>query len=225
MKGNGPRSFDPVVIGHRETECWAGYYRHEWGRVLLAALGMVAEGFGMGRRRTIAGSWHVLRANQAWAPYPDNDPDAAKRHMQRFYQLVADDGGLSLDPSHAATLELHWWRLHRAHQHDPGINSGPADPVPGRALQLPLCDRPDGGLPRRTFARRGHGPVRPLGRGGLPPGRPAARGRATGAGGFIHFTAGSRVQVAASRLPPAPGTTRRNSLRSRTGPHRLVDGG
>ena len=123
MKGKGPRSFDPVVIGHMETECWAGYYRHEWARVLRAAVGMVAEGFGMGRRRTIAGAWHVLRANQAWAPYPDNDPAAAKRHMQRFYQLVADDGGLTLDPSHAATLELQWWRLHRAHQHDASVTT------------------------------------------------------------------------------------------------------
>lgn len=72
MKGKGPRSFDPVVIGHMETECWAGYYRHEWARVLRAALGMVAEGFGMGRRRTIAGastsSWPTTVASPSTRP-------------------------------------------------------------------------------------------------------------------------------------------------------------
>lgn len=34
---------------------------------------------------------------------------------------MADDGGLPLDPSHAVTLELQWWRLHRAHQHDASV--------------------------------------------------------------------------------------------------------
>src|SRR5258708_1863663 len=82
---------------------------------------MVSAGFGMSAWRTIAGSWLVLRANQVWAPYPDNDPDRARDFMRRFYALVAADGQLDLEPAQAARLEVEWWRLHRLHQHDVGL--------------------------------------------------------------------------------------------------------
>jgi hypothetical protein len=117
---SGPRSFDPVVLGNQETYAWASYYRHEWRRFLVAAVGMVGTGFGMGRVKTLVGAFHVLRANQLWAPYPDNDPDGARASMRRFYALVVSDHGLDLDPVRASELEVEWWRLHREHQHDPG---------------------------------------------------------------------------------------------------------
>jgi hypothetical protein len=101
-----------------ETDAWAGYYRNEWGRCLRAFVGMVSEGFGMSRRRTLLGAWYILRANQAWAPYPDNDPDAAREYMRRFYTLVDDDGALVLDPEQSSRLEVDWWRLHRLHQRE-----------------------------------------------------------------------------------------------------------
>ena len=111
------RSFDPVVIGRRDCDAWAAYYRREWVPFLRAAIGMVDAGFGMGRRRTLRGAWHVLRANQVWAPYPDNDPDAAREQMRRFYALVFADGHPHLHPVRAAALEVQWWRVHRLHQH------------------------------------------------------------------------------------------------------------
>ncbi len=117
----GPRSFDPVRVGNLETDAWAAYYRHEWFRFLVAAVGMVGAGFGMNRRRTLLGSWYVLRANQLWAPYPDNDPDGAREQMRRFYALVARDKGVRIDPGRAARLEVEWWRLHREHQHDAAV--------------------------------------------------------------------------------------------------------
>lgn len=113
----GPRSFDPVVLGHRETDAWAAYYRRDWRRVLVAAVGLVSAGFGMGRTKTVIGAFHVLRANQLWAPYPHNDPQGARSSMRRFYALVAKDHGARIDPSRAAELEVAWWRLHREHQH------------------------------------------------------------------------------------------------------------
>ncbi len=118
---NGPRTFDPVVVGNRETDAWAAYYRREWRAFLVAAVGMVGEGFGMGPARTLAGAWHVLRANQLWAPYPDNDADGARASMRRFYALVAADASVDLDPVRAARLEVEWWRVHREHQHDDGV--------------------------------------------------------------------------------------------------------
>ena len=115
------RTFDPVLVGNRETDAWAAYYRREWRAFLVAAVGMVSAGFGMRPHKTLVGAWHVLRANQLWAPYPDNDPDGARRSMRRFYAIVLRDSDLTYDPFRAAELEVEWWRLHRAHQHDPSV--------------------------------------------------------------------------------------------------------
>jgi hypothetical protein len=116
-------TFDPVVLGDRETDAWVHYYRHEWGPFLRDSLGLVSEGFGLGPLRTLVGAWLVLRANQVWAPYPDNDPDAAREYMRRFYAMVAD-GNLHLDPVEAARREVHWWHVHRVHQREDGITEG-----------------------------------------------------------------------------------------------------
>jgi hypothetical protein len=79
---------------------------------------MIDQGFGLGPRLTFIAAWHVLRANKAWAPVPDNDPDAARASMMRFYRLVLGHSELSFDPHRAAELEVEWWRLHRAHQRE-----------------------------------------------------------------------------------------------------------
>ena len=76
------RSFDPVRLGGYEADAWVAYYQRRWGTFLRAAIGMVREGFGMPRARTLRGAWLVLRANQAWAPYPANDPDRARALMR-----------------------------------------------------------------------------------------------------------------------------------------------
>ena len=132
-RGRGPRSFDPVRVGNLETDAWAAYYRHEWLTFLRAAVGMVGAGFGMSRLRTVQGAWYVLRANQLWAPYPDNDADGAREQMRRFYALVArSTGQLTIDPVRASELEVEWWRLHREHQHDDGTEE--------RALVQSLVD-------------------------------------------------------------------------------------
>jgi hypothetical protein len=113
-------SFDPVVVGQRETAAWVAYYRHEWPAFLRAAVGMVAAGFQMPARDTVRGAWAVLQANRAWAPMPDNDPATARRQMRRFYDIVVASGWGSFDTSRAAELEVEWWRVHRSHQHGGG---------------------------------------------------------------------------------------------------------
>jgi hypothetical protein len=116
-------TFDPVAVGRAETDSWAAYYRHEWPKLLVAALVLVREGFRLNRRETIEGAWYVLRANQAWAPFPDNDPAAARTEMAKFYAVVNRAGRLRVDPVRAAELEVEWWRVHRAHQHDPAVGA------------------------------------------------------------------------------------------------------
>jgi hypothetical protein len=118
----GPRTFDPVVLGGHECDAWATYYRHEWRPLLAAAVGMVRTGFGMSWPRTLRAAWYVLRANQVWAPYPDNDPDAAREYMGRFYGLVSADGQLRIDPLEAARREVEWWRIHRMHQREDALS-------------------------------------------------------------------------------------------------------
>ncbi len=113
------RSVDPNRVGAMECRAWVTYYRHEWGKLLLASVGLVRHGFRMRWDRTLYGAWLVLRANQLWAP-ADNDPDGARRCMERFYRLVARDSGESIDTVEAARRELSWWRAHRAVQRDAG---------------------------------------------------------------------------------------------------------
>jgi hypothetical protein len=111
------RAFDAVDLARMESAAWIGYYRREWGRVLAASIGLVRCGFQLPWPQTLWGAWLVLRANQLWAPYPDNDPEGARRLMTGFYAL-AGGGGQGFDPANAARLEVEWWRVHRELQHD-----------------------------------------------------------------------------------------------------------
>jgi hypothetical protein len=112
------RSFDPRRVGSLECDAWVAYYRREWFSFLRAAILLTRHTFALPWPQTVRGAWLVLRANQLWAPFPDNDPDGARRAMQRFYQLVADHHGETFDPERAAALEVEWWRVHREHQHE-----------------------------------------------------------------------------------------------------------
>src|SRR3989440_9533256 len=87
------RDFDPVRLGGAETDAWVCYYLRRWRPFLRASVTMVRVGFGLPWPDTIRGAWWVLRANQAWAPFPDNDPAAARAYMRRFYALVVRRGG------------------------------------------------------------------------------------------------------------------------------------
>ena len=73
----------------------------------------------MGTVATFRAAWYVLRAIQVWAPFPDNDPEAARGYMESFYRLVADQSGEDIDPQLAARLEVEWWRVHRDLQRRP----------------------------------------------------------------------------------------------------------
>ncbi|HEY1237058.1 MAG TPA: hypothetical protein VGE91_01890 [Solirubrobacterales bacterium] len=112
------RSFDPVRVGELECTAWVAYYRRRWPAFLRAAFGLTRESFGLSWAATLRGGWWVLRANQVWAPYPDNEPDRARSYMRRFYELVRDHSGEDIDPTEAARLEVEWWRAHRELQHD-----------------------------------------------------------------------------------------------------------
>jgi hypothetical protein len=112
------RSFDPRRLGAAECDAWVGYYRRRWRDVLGAVARMVRTGFGMPWPQTLYGAFLVLRANQLWAPVPDNDPEGARRTMRRFYALVARTAGEGFDVDEAARREVDWWRVHRHLQRD-----------------------------------------------------------------------------------------------------------
>jgi hypothetical protein len=122
------RSFDPRAVGRLECRAWETYYRREWLPFLVASVGLVRAAFRMSWPKTLLGAWWVLRANQVWAPYPDNEPGKARALMKRFYALLREPG---LNPVHAAELEVEWWRVHREHQREEG---------PGDALVAALSD-------------------------------------------------------------------------------------
>jgi hypothetical protein len=112
------RSFDPRQVGSLETIAWVTYYRREWLPFLRAAISLTRHTFGLPWPSTLWGAWLVLRANQLWAPYPNNDPAGARQAMERFYRLVARHHGESFDPRRASELEVEWWRVHREHQRE-----------------------------------------------------------------------------------------------------------
>ena len=73
-------------MGELECDAWVAYYRRRWPRFLRAAFGLTRESFGLSwAAHAPAAVVGCLRANQVWAPYPDNDPDAARAYMLRFY--------------------------------------------------------------------------------------------------------------------------------------------
>jgi len=112
------RSFDPRQVGALEADAWVAYYRREWLPFLRAAVALTRHTFGLPWPSTLYGAWLVLRANQLWAPYPDNHPEAARATMERFYRLVARHHRESFDPRRASELEVEWWRVHRVHQRE-----------------------------------------------------------------------------------------------------------
>jgi hypothetical protein len=120
------RSFDPRAVGRLECRAWETYYCRRWAAFLVASVGMVHAAFRMSWPRTLAGAWLVLRANQKWAPFPNNDPDAARALMRQFYRLLRRSERASFDPARAAELEVEWWRVHREAQHDGGSGSSEA---------------------------------------------------------------------------------------------------
>ena len=124
----GPlRSFNPVQIGRLECDAWVAYYRRQWPRLLLVSVLLVHRAFRLDWPRTLHGAWLVGRANQLWAPYPDNDPAGTRRCMRRFYGLLRLAHGAPADPARAAALEVDWWAAHRARQH---AVTGPDDTDP-----------------------------------------------------------------------------------------------
>jgi hypothetical protein len=114
------RSFDPVEVGRLETDAWVTYYQRRWAAFLRASIGLVRSAFDLGPVSNLRGAWLVLRANQLWAPYPDNHPKRARACMRRFYALVRLTYGEPSNPAKAAELEVDWWRVHREIQHEPG---------------------------------------------------------------------------------------------------------
>lgn len=44
----------------------------------MSSVGLTRHMFGLPWPATLQGAWLVLRANQRWAPYPDNDPEGAQ---------------------------------------------------------------------------------------------------------------------------------------------------
>ena len=68
------RSFDPRKVGLLECDAWVTYYRREWLKFLRAAVLLTRHTFALPWPETVRGAWLVLRANQLWAPFPNNDP-------------------------------------------------------------------------------------------------------------------------------------------------------
>jgi hypothetical protein len=126
-------------VGALEAAAWIAYYRREWLSFLRSAVALTRHTFGLPWPQTLWGAWLVLRANQLWAPFPNNDPVGARRAMERFYRMVARRYSETYDPMTASELEVAWWCVHREHQR--GRGQGPPEEA-GRIAphEQPLID-------------------------------------------------------------------------------------
>jgi len=125
------RTFDPRIVGVLECAAWSAYYRRDWPAFAVSALRVGRHAFGLSWKATIHCSWLMLRANQLWAPFPDNDAERSRRMMERFYQIIQRLYDEPFDPAMAADLELQWWRVHRDGQR---CTDGPNGPLLADAL-------------------------------------------------------------------------------------------
>ena len=166
------RAFDPRAVGRLEAAAWVAYYRREWLRFLRSAIALTHHVFGLPWLATIRGAWLVMRANQAWAPFPHNDPDGARRAMERFYALVKATHDEQFDPATAARLEVSWWRVHRENQHGEGGEAELIDAlaalyayvygVPEAAVRLAARERATAMRHSDQWVREGCDPHSPL---------------------------------------------------------------
>ena len=83
-------------MGDLECRAWETYYRRKWLAFLVASVGLVRAAFRMSWPRTLVGAWLVLRANQVWAPFPDNDPDGRTREAGTALFLPVELGTLTI---------------------------------------------------------------------------------------------------------------------------------
>ncbi len=132
------RSFDPRRVGSLECDAWLAYYRREWAAFLRSAVSLTRHTFALSWPATLYGAFLVLRANQLWAPFPDNDPEGARAAMERFYRLVRSRHGEPSDPLRASQLEVEWWRVHREHQHS-GHGADDEEPLIDALAALYAC--------------------------------------------------------------------------------------
>ena len=221
------RSFDPRRVGSLEAAAWIAYYRRQWLPFLSSAVSLTRHTFGLSWPSTLRGAWLVLRANQLWAPYPNNDPEGARRAMERFYRLVAERHGDTFDARRASELEVEWWRVHRAHQHD---GSGGSDEGPLIAALCALYAYVYGVREARSGSRRRAARARDallgsMGARGLRPLEPPDRGRARRAGPLIRRPARGRPPGLRPAPPLAAGRLTRRTADPRKFPaHRPKTG-
>jgi hypothetical protein len=118
------RAFDPVQVAQLEAGAWAAYYRRDWLRFIVGGLICARRTFALSWPDTLMCSWLVMRANQHWAPYPDNNAAAAHAAMTRFYAILRRRYGVPVEPARAAVMDMEWWRIHRELQHGEREDAG-----------------------------------------------------------------------------------------------------
>src|SRR5919106_3230532 len=114
MRPDNPiRNLDPRKLAHYEKENYVAYYEKDWLKLLRVSIGMVKESFALSWLQAVYAAYLVARAEIAFAPFPNNDTPLAETYMRRFYQFIKKVHKEDFDPAQAATLDVHWWGIHR----------------------------------------------------------------------------------------------------------------
>ncbi len=188
------------VAGNRASASMCSRCRRPRIRPPPRALSVTRHAFGLTWTQTLRAAWWVLRANQVWAPYPDNDPDAARRYMA-FYAPVGRVNGERIDPRAAAVLEVRWWHVHRTLQREePGEGEPLATRSRGCTATCTTWTSPRSGSQRRSAPTPCGCPTGGSAPAAIP--RPTGPARARRAGAVVRGAAGGRAPPGVTGPPP-----------------------
>jgi hypothetical protein len=102
----------PERLAELEAGGWRAYYDRDWARVILLMVQLNQEQFHIPFPLSVVAAFHIARASVAWAPV-DNNPQAVRLHLLRYYRIARRWSGLRFDPPVAADLEIGYWIEHR----------------------------------------------------------------------------------------------------------------
>ena len=115
---------NPEQIAYYEKAGWEAYYDRNWPRAFGLMVRLIESQFDVPFPSSLLAALHVVRASIAFAPRDHNLDDTLK-HLERFYRVAARANSNSIDPRHAAELELRYWVVHRELADAPALDKRP----------------------------------------------------------------------------------------------------
>jgi hypothetical protein len=116
------RVFDPDEVARLETAMWRSYYDRRRLPLFGQLVALLQGQFHLQPLRAVALAGLAARAAAVFQVGASHDDyRGALPYLERYYAGIRAVSSVPFDPRRAASLELHWWIVHReVHGHPPG---------------------------------------------------------------------------------------------------------